>query len=976
MRLPELARASLIGRDSEVAQIAAALERSNSGRPCGVLISGEAGAGKSRLLRETLAALPAGAWHIAEGYALPGQGVPPYYAISRALRRLAGSIGTGKERIEDLLLILPVAVGGSDPSGQVSGDTGEGRLRLFEAMTAVVELAARERPLIIALDDMHWAGQGDWNAVGHLIKASDAPLLVLIAARDEGLWNAGSPGLTALLELNRQRLMVDVRLEALSEEATVNLCGELLDGPASDELGRAIFARSGGNPFFTEELLTHVLRHGSLHQQDGVWRLNSATHAEAAMPPTVQLATARLLESFEPAVRGVLEQAAVAGRTFSAGLLGDCGLNAGDVERGLDASEAAGFLRRDQSPEWSFRHDLVREAVIAEIDSQALAGLHRNVAIALAAGPGAPNGSNTFERLAALAYHWHEAHEDEAATNAALDASLAARRVYAPEEALQLAQLAREGTVRLAARACTHDSGLFGVALLRLGEAEVDAGRYLEAEQSFEQLLHYATSSGDAALEGQAWLRLGLVARRREEPGRAAERFARALAILEAIPGQGPSVARALVELASIAGLTLAEYDSAEEYAGRALTLAHSLGDRAVEADALTALANSRTRAEGPRAARPMLEEALAKAEIAGQLSLAIETAAGLSNNYYWSGELRRAEEFGLKRLELATRAHDIFGLRHAHSWLALLASSRGEWDHALGLLAEAEPMLARLASPEPVGFIRVVTAFIHYRLGDDERAYREIRQALAALQPLGDGTMLWYGSLAALICIASGRHGEAAAEMAAQEERLRHVPAEALPARSARAALGLAHAALGDAEGLGRCAEAVRDYPDDFHWSPMRRTLAAAAAMRGDTTEAVAYLAAAEEQARVEQQRPDLGLVLLERSRLLPAGAATRTEALNEATGIFRELRMVRETALAETLAASGAHERLPGGLTAREAEVLRLVAQGLTNRSIAEQLVLSERTVVNHVSHIFGKLGVENRAGAAAFAFRNGLL
>jgi tetratricopeptide (TPR) repeat protein len=260
-------------------------------------------------------------------------------------------------------------------------------------------------------------------------------------------------------------------------------------------------------------------------------------------------------------------------------------------------------------------------------------------------------------------------------------------------------------------------------------------------------------------------------------------------------------MARTLVELAALAGLTLADYGSAEEYGSRALELARRLGDGRIEAEALIALAGSRARSEGPAAARPMLAEALTRTELAGNLRLATEVAAGLSNNHYWSGELRRAEEFGRKRLELANRAHDIFGLRHAHSWLALLACSRGEWDDALSLLAEAEPMLARLATPEPVGFIRVVSGFVRYRLGDAEQAYAEIAEAMRLLRPLGDGTMLWYESLAALIALAAARREEALAHIAAQEARLAVAPAGALPVRSARAALGLVYCELGDRE-------------------------------------------------------------------------------------------------------------------------------------------------------------------------------
>ncbi|MBI2767353.1 MAG: AAA family ATPase [Chloroflexi bacterium] len=966
---PQLTPATLIGRESELSQIGAAFARARTGQACAALISGEAGSGKTRLMREIVARLEGG-WRVAEGYALPGQGAPPYYALGRALRRLSSDLDPGTEGLAEILPLL-AAVGVVEaavpPAHEPPAD--DGRLRLFEAMARFVDLAAGAAPVVIALDDMQWAAQGDWEAIAHIVRVATARVVVLLASREAGLWEAGSPAVNALLELNRQRLLVDIRLDALSAGELAELCTALLSGPASSELAGFVFARSSGNPFFAEEVLVHMLRTGSVEQRDGRWELIRS--ARDVVPATVRLTTAQSVSRLSAGARDALNLGAVAGRMFGASLLSSAGGEHHEIEAWMGDAASLGLLKRLGPGLWSFRHDLIREAVLAEIDPGKRAGLHRAVATALSESP---HPAGDVERLEALVYHWQEAHDDHAAAAAAIDASRAARGAYAPEEALQLAEAAYTAAERLAAGQQTADP-LLREALLRLGEARVDAGRLLEAEESFMALLSHAQASKDRALEGQAWLRIGTVAHRREQPLRAAEAFSRALATLETMPGQATGVGRALVELASIAGLTTAEYSSAEEYANRAVAVARAIHDHGLEAEGLIALANSRARSEGPRAARPMLEEALARAEAGGHLQLAAETAAGLSNSYYWSGELRRAEEFGRKRLDLATRAHDIFGLRHAHSWLALLVATRGGWDEARDLLAQAEPMLSRLASPEPVGFIRVVSAFIHYRLGDGERASRDMDDALERLQPLGDGTMLWYGSLAALIFLAAGRVDAARAEIDRQEERLAQIGAAALPARSARTALGLAYAELGEAAAAARCADALAGFDNDFHWSPARRTLAAAAALEGKTAASLAYLDAAEQQARIERLRPDLGLILLARAQLV-VEATARMAALTEASDIFAELRMVRELAIAAQLLKSGPANRLPGGLTAREREVVCLVAQGLTNREIAEKLVLSERTVINHVSHIFQKLGVDNRAGATAFAIRNQLL
>ena len=186
---------------------------------------------------------------------------------------------------------------------------------------------------------------------------------------------------------------------------------------------------------------------------------------------------------------------------------------------------------------------------------------------------------------------------------------------------------------------------------------------------------------------------------------------------------------------------------------------------------------------------------------------------------------------------------------------------------------------------------------------------------------------------------------------------------------------MGIAYGVLGEAGAVARCAAALLPYRDDYHWSPVRRTLAADCALRGDTASAASLLEEAEAHTRAEGLRPELALVLLERGRLLAPGPA-RERALAEAQQLFDALAMRREGAAARALRGGTVAPRLAGGLSAREAEVLRLVARGLSNRQIAAELVLSERTVINHVSHIFEKLEVSNRAGATAFAARHGYL
>lgn len=157
-----------------------------------------------------------------------------------------------------------------------------------------------------------------------------------------------------------------------------------------------------------------------------------------------------------------------------------------------------------------------------------------------------------------------------------------------------------------------------------------------------------------------------------------------------------------------------------------------------------------------------------------------------------------------------------------------------------------------------------------------------------------------------------------------------------------------------------------------------VRRTLARLAAFRGDVATALAHLTAVESLARDEGLLPDLAWIQVTRSELLGTGSPDGSAALEEARRLSTSLGMSAVLRDADTLASVSVAPRatLSNGLTAREIEVLRLLAQGKANREIAGVLVISEHTVVNHISHIFGKIGVDNRTGAAGFAHRQGIV
>jgi DNA-binding CsgD family transcriptional regulator len=254
-------------------------------------------------------------------------------------------------------------------------------------------------------------------------------------------------------------------------------------------------------------------------------------------------------------------------------------------------------------------------------------------------------------------------------------------------------------------------------------------------------------------------------------------------------------------------------------------------------------------------------------------------------------------------------------------------------------------------------------------------------------LRPLDPGALIWYlGRLG--LTLAELRPAEALACLAELQDLGDRLDEGSSAALATFAYLAVGYAKLGAQERSAACYPKLLPFRGWFAPLPADRALGLAARAAGNLDAARAHLAEAETRTRAAGMRPELALVLLERGLLERAAEGNRRsgargglgrELIAEGIGLCSELGM--EELGRRTLSGAVTPERQdgarlhPAGLTNRELEVLRLVAQGRTNREIAETLFLSEHTVARHLTHIFTKAGVENRAGAAAFALRHEL-
>ena len=969
-------RRTLIGRGREVEAVRAAVESALRGEGQALLVTGEPGIGKTRLVAEASRLAQEAGARVLVGTAVEGGGMPAFYPFYEAMRPLVRELETA-ETARDRLSVLAAAGVASARAGleappALSAESD--RLRLFD--TVLNLLTPDERPTLLALDDVQWAEASTWALVAFIARALPRlPLVLVLAARPEVLDGTDAAASSALTELGHQRRLRHLQLNRLQAGEVQSLVLQVLGGELDERLATRLFELSEGNPFFVEEVLQSLRESSRIEHTDGRWTPTESylRSPRFEAPLTLRLAIGSRLDRLPPECLAALQAASVLGRRVSKALLaGVLAIDPQTLDTAVAPALHSGLLRADDG-ELSFSHDTIRQAIYDGIGSR-VAAIHAAAARAIVS----EGSASDLERAVLVAQHWRLAGEALEAAEAAANAAELARRAHAYADALSYARQAVEQAEAAGAGKVT-ETRLRELRLQR-GELALIATEFDEAESALKRIASDAAASGDDATRAKTWRLLGTLYRRREMPEQAASYFHEAATALDVL-GDRESLAETLIELASIEGLTRARYDEAEACGVRALDIARELGSATLEASAALALAGGRSRASGPVAARPLLTMALDKAIAAGEPALASEVCATLSNSYYWTGEMQTARAHAEHRLALAEEARDVFAMRHAHTWLALVSVSLGQFDRARDLLAAAEPGLRRLQSPEPIAFLQIVSAYIDYLTGDLERAYAAASDAIALFERVDPNTLVWYEGVLVLICVATGRETEARLRTAVMEGRLNELSDDALPARSARTAIGLAYGQLGESTAGEACERALRPHPNDHHWTIALRSLASMAALRGDAATALEDLRTAETHTRAQAMLPDLALVLLHHAELEQARGAqpdtTECRALLESLGMRPALAQLDRLTRASSapFSAPASTGAFVAGMTSRELEVLQLLAGGLTNAEIASRLVLSERTVINHLSHIFGKIGVANRAGAVAYAHRNGL-
>jgi ATP/maltotriose-dependent transcriptional regulator MalT len=980
-----------VGRQYELARLRSAFARTVTGKPQTVLIGGEAGIGKSRLVEEFAARLDA---TVAVGACIElgsGDGVP-FAPFAAALRSLDARGLIDRESWEGLELarILP-ELGDAPPRRQ---EDEYARIRLFEAVQAALLKACEQRPLVLVVDDLHWADRASRELFGYLARVSRGGSVLTVGTYRADELHRGHPLRPFLAELDRVRGVERLELDRFDRAQTaLQLRGILGREPEPEEV-EEVYCRAEGNAFFTEEVACGVAAEGAGPELS--WSLRDLLMARVERLPELTQRLLRLLASAVQPVHPPLV-AAVAG------------LGEDELTDALRPAFAAHILVAGERETYRFRHALMREVVRGEL----LPGEHTRIYLRLAEALDATPTlvpADCFD--VELAHYWYRAHVPDKAVTAALSAAEAARVQYAFADELAMFERALELWDQV-----PHEPDVQPDDIYLMYRASLAAGR----ASAMDRGLAFA-EAGLAAIDEAA--RPSLAAHLYDQRGKHKRTLGRGSGIddqlraIELLRGDQYAVKRGYMLTGLAATLCLhgrlSEALIAADEAIELCKLSDDPSDRIQAASSRAAILTNGGRIEEGLALR---RSTRAEARQLGQTpTLLPKIDIGLSSELYDVGRYAEAAEVARDGLDTMIRCNRIqSGMLHNNLAEPLIAL--GEWDeaarhiddaidlnlpgvHDLGLLriradlevlrgqydqAQADLDTARRRGGSKTGEPQYVIP-LHRAVAGLAAARGQTAEVRAALGIVldagvreGDERYLW--EMLALVARAEADHAAATGESDSESILPRVAQhAETLPVHTPVQGLYrqlvAAETRRSQAETDQSPAEwSVLVVAADEATAPvhlrayLRFRLAEAAAVCGEREQAAH--AARQARALVE---PLGATPLLEQIDALVRAARLALQPVPNADANTstrdRELRSAAGAASTSASAGVGAVGNL--GLTPRELDVLRLVAEGLSNGQIGGRLFISTKTVSVHVSNILAKLGVASRTEAAAVAHR----
>jgi DNA-binding CsgD family transcriptional regulator len=949
-----------VGRVRELAALNAALMAEDGRRAPVIVVHGEPGIGKTRTVAEFAAASRRRGEVVLWGTCYQGGVTYPYGPWMQAITghlegmdpaRMAALLGGDAPVLAQSVPAIAHALPDLLAPAVLPAD--ESRIRLYEAVARFLDAVDGLSALV--LDDLQWADADTLELLLHVARFSARPLIVVLYRGAE--LDLANPVTQRLAEINRHRSCEYLLLDRLPLDEAAALLARVAQGPVAPELLDAVYVESGGNPFFLGELGRHLHRHGEVPTEAG-WR----------PPETIRQAVALRLAGLSAEARRMLELATV----FTAGFgFGDlAALTDLDEETLLDCLDealAAEVLQPLAAERYDFAHSLVRHTIYESFSLSRRARLHRRLAEVLERSHAPDLGEVAGE----LARQYHASATLPGAERGlahALAAAERARAVPAPAEAT--------GLLRVALDLARPDDIVARADVMgRLAMAQAEAAMLDDAPRTLEAALELLEESGapadavaDLVYHVVSVLQDALANQATLEP--LIERGLRALEETQGLAWARLKLLERPCELVPAGAVHAARWLG---FDGTAVQVARAEG---TEAD------YARTIDHFGRWSRADLEDILPRIEawrdpVARLRGLGILTWNATVTR--WSGSALPAERLCAEIDSLGGELGSLPARAMASMFRAAIAGARGEFEANAAHLERAGPTVERLPADHRVTAVGILIRELTAQHVDPDwprmgRLLLDIARRREQIPWFG----LAWGAVAA--------HAFARAGMV---KDARGLLSDILPGIVAadpwdyaqNCSVSFAGEAAWDlraaefAEPLLACVHALTAAGvGDYYMASHDLTAARLTAVAGRFDESLDHFEVARSALEARDQRPLRAIVdhdeaLVRRWMKRRDGDSLLLAAKRQ----FAQLGMTEWSRRAALLEPSD--DRLPDGLTRREAEILRLVAAGRTNREIAEALVLSVHTVERHLANAYRKISVRNRSDATAYAVRTHL-
>ena len=975
----------IIGRAPELAELESALTEAEGGRPSIAFVAGESGVGKTRLVTELARRVRERDGRTLCGDCVElGEGELPYAPLVAALRPLVRDGDPTLKALPDaaraeLATLLP-ELGPPADSARADEDAGSAQRRLFEALLTLLERLGRDTPILLLLEDIHWADRSTRAFLAFVARAMSTERVLAVCTYRSDEMHRRHPLRPLLAEMERDPRSRRIEIARLSRDELAGQLEDILDGAPDPGLVDRLYARSEGNPLFAEELLA------------------SGDDGRGSLPPTLRDALMVRTERLPDRTQELLRLLSVAQPADDA-LLAEAGeLGGAEMRAALRELVAAHLVVAGQDGMYRFRHALLREVVDDDLLPGERAELH--MALARALEGRLASGAPAVWVTAGIAYHYRVAGDQPAALRASVRAAQAASGVHAHGEAAALLERALEVWDRVpdaeALAGTTHPDLLIQAAVAHRSNSD---------DHRRSELLQEALRELDEETEPRRVAgALGELAGAQWSMGRGEDSRATLRRALSLLPRDEVSRERAELLSRQVTFLMLqGRYNEVRDAAEEAIELARAVGAVELSGPVLNRLGVSLFALGDEEAGTRALEQALQVSRERGQQIDAAFVCSNLADSLHRAGRSREGLKVAIEaegQVPEGSRAENWLMLQRAEIELALgdweaaeahmpdrrrftgtalanadilrssLLLARGDTKAARPLLEEAAGLLALSLEPQYLAGCGSQRAELERREGDLKTARAVVEEAIDRIEFCSeDGERL--AEVAKVGVIVEADAAERARDLGdAEEERACRLRADMMNMRVQAAAEDVdravtrAHAASAAAEmtraegepdpaACAAAAEAWTAVERPYHAAVARWRQAEAHLQAGDRTATVAAARAAADAARTLGSRWLLaeveGLAARARLRLADDGDSNGAAAAEAEDDAF--------------------------GLTPRERQVLSLLAGGATNREIGARLYMAEKTASVHVSRILSKLDVRSRTEAAAVAHRHGL-